>query len=110
MMGLGQGNRAASPSWIQLSAVLVNVYKQLGLGTDLHDPITDERIHSMGAMYVVDLDMYTWKDTITDPVELMIQAQQEVTQWSLLLNATGGALKPEKCFWYLLDYTCYEGE
>ena len=44
---------------------MVNVYKQLGLGTDLHDPITDERIHSMGAMYVDDLDMYTWKDTIT---------------------------------------------
>jgi hypothetical protein len=41
MMGLGQGNRAAPPSWIQLSAVMVNVYKQLGLGTDLHDPITD---------------------------------------------------------------------
>ncbi len=77
MMGLGQGNRAAPPSWIQLSAVLVNVYKQLSLGTDLHDPITDERIHSMGAMYVDDLDMYTWKDEITDPVELMLQAQQE---------------------------------
>jgi hypothetical protein len=110
MMGLGQGNRAAPPSWIQLSAVLVNVYKQLGLGTDLHDPFTDERIHSMGAMYVDDLDMYTWRDAITDPFELMLQAQQEVTQWSLLLNATGGALKLEKCFWYLLDYTCYEGE
>jgi hypothetical protein len=27
MMGLGQGNRAAPPSWILLSAVLVNVYK-----------------------------------------------------------------------------------
>ena len=25
MMGLGQGNRAAPPSWIQLSAVLVNI-------------------------------------------------------------------------------------
>jgi len=52
MMGLGQGNRAAPSSWIQLSAVLVNVYKQLGMGTDLHDPITGERIHSMGAMYI----------------------------------------------------------
>jgi len=30
MMGIGQGNRAAHPSWIQLSAVLVNVFKQLG--------------------------------------------------------------------------------
>jgi len=115
MMGLGQGNHAALPSWIQLSAVLVNVYKQLGLRTDLHDPITDDRIHSMGAMYVdnmyVDnLDLYTWKDAITDPFELMLQAQREVTQWSLLLNATVGALKPEKCFWYLLDYTCNKGE
>jgi hypothetical protein len=49
MMGLGQGNRAAPPSWIQLSAVLVDVYKKLDLGTDVHDPITDDRIHSMGA-------------------------------------------------------------
>ena len=29
---------------------------------------------------------------------------------SCLLNATGGALKPKKCFWYLLDYECMEGE
>ena len=67
MMGLGQGNRAALPSWIHLSADLVNVYKQVSLGTDLHDPITDNRIHSMGAMYVDDLDLFIWKDAITDP-------------------------------------------
>jgi hypothetical protein len=103
MMGLGQGIRTAPPSWIQLSAVMVNVYKQLGLGTNIHDPITDDIIHSMGAMFVEDLDLYTWKDIITDPVELMLQAQQEVSQWSLLLNATGGTLKFKKSFWYLLD-------
>ena len=50
MMELGQGNRTAPPLWIQLSAVLVNVYKQLGPGTNLHNLITNERIHSMGAM------------------------------------------------------------
>jgi hypothetical protein len=109
-MGLGQGNHAAPPSWIQLSAVMVNVYKQLGLGTNIHDPMTDDIIHSMGAMYVDNLDLYTWKEDITDPAKLMMQAQREVSQWSLLLNATGGMLKPEKCFWYLLDYTCKEGE
>jgi len=32
-----------------------------------------------------------------------------LTQWSTLLNAMGGALKPEKCFWYMLDYTCEDG-
>ena len=53
---------------MQLSAELVNVYKQLDLGTELHDPITDELIHSMGAMYVDDLDMYTWKDESQTPL------------------------------------------
>ncbi len=61
-------------------------------------------------MFVDDLDLYTWKEDITNPAKLMMQAQQEVSQWSLLLNATGGALKPKKCFWYLLDYTCEDGE
>ena len=32
IMGLGQGSKAAPQSWFQVSAVLVNVYKQLGLG------------------------------------------------------------------------------
>jgi hypothetical protein len=38
MMGLGQGNRAAPPSWIQLSAVMVNVFKELKLGAIISDP------------------------------------------------------------------------
>jgi hypothetical protein len=34
----------------------------------------------------------------------------ELENWSCLLNATGGALKPEKCFWYLLNCVCKDGE
>jgi hypothetical protein len=59
MMGLGQGNRAAPPSWIQLSAVMVTVFKQLNLGAIIHDPISDALIHSMGPLFVDDTDMYT---------------------------------------------------
>jgi hypothetical protein len=110
MMGLGQGNKAVPPSWIQLSAVLVNVFKQLNLGALIQDPITAELIHSMGALFVDDTDLYTWREGILDPGELWCQAQLELEHWSCLLNATGGALKPEKCFWYLLDYACKEGE
>ncbi len=110
MMGLGQGNRAAPPSWIQLSAVLVNVFKQLNLGALIRDPITAEMIHSMGALFINDTDLYTWKENLLDPGELWCQAQLELEQWSCLLNATGGALKLEKCFWYLIDYECKYGE
>jgi hypothetical protein len=110
MMGLGQGNRVVPPSWIQLSMVLVNVFKQLNLGALIQDPITAELIHSMGALFVDDTDLYTWREGILDPGEFWCQAQLELKHWSCLLNATGGALKPEKCFWYLLDYACKEGE
>jgi hypothetical protein len=61
MMGLGQGNRAAPPSWIQLSAVLVNVFKQLELGALVVDPITQELIHSMGTLFVDDTDLLGWQ-------------------------------------------------
>ena len=110
MMGLGQGNRAAPPSWIQLSAVLVNVFKQLNLGSKIHDPMTAETIHTMGACFVDDIDLYTWQEDALDPEEVWSQAQQELTTWSCLLNASGGALKPEKCFWSLLDYENVDGE
>jgi hypothetical protein len=59
MMGLSQGNRAAPPSWIQLSAVLVNVFEQLNLGALIRDPITAEMIHSMGVLFINDTNLYT---------------------------------------------------
>jgi hypothetical protein len=108
MMGLGQGNRAAPPSWIQLSVVLVNIYKQLNLGSVITDPNTAEVIHTMGALFVDDTDLYTWLEDTLDLRKVWSQAQLELEHWSSLLNATGGALKPEKCFWYLLDYECVD--
>ncbi len=80
MMGLGQGNRAAPPSWIQLSAVLVNMFKQLKLGALFLDPITLEMIHTMGALFVNDMDLYTWRDGLLDPGELWCQTQVELHQ------------------------------
>jgi hypothetical protein len=96
MMGQGQGNRAAPPSSIQLSAVLVTIFKQLKVGAVIQDPIMAALIHTMGALFVDNTDIYTWKQHIMDPGELWGQTQIELEQSSYLLNATGGALKPEK--------------
>jgi hypothetical protein len=78
MMGLGQGNRAAPPSLIQLNAIMVTVFKQLNLGAIMHNPISDVLIHSMGAFFVDDTDMYTWQEHILDPGELWAQTQIEM--------------------------------
>jgi hypothetical protein len=110
MMGLRQGSRTTPLLWIQLSAVMANVFKQLKLGAIISDPISNTLIHLMGALYMDDTDMCTWREYISDPGELWKQTQIEIEQWSCLLNATRGALKPEKCWWYLLDYTCTDGK
>jgi hypothetical protein len=43
-----------SPSWIQLSLVMVNVFKQLGQGATLNDPITSKMTGTMGGLFVDD--------------------------------------------------------
>ena len=80
MMGLSQGNRAAPPLWIQLSAVLVNVFKQLKLGALLLDPITLEMIHTMGSLFMDDTDLYTWRDRLLNPGDLWRQIQVNLHQ------------------------------
>jgi hypothetical protein len=115
IMGLVQGSRAEPPSWIQLSAVLVNMYKHLGLGSFITNPISQETIHTIGGLFVDDADLYTGNDTptsldrVTDLTELWLKTQSNLDQWINILKALGGALKPEKCFWYLLDYICVKG-
>jgi hypothetical protein len=37
-------------------------------------------------------------------MELWSEMQSSTTDWSLLLNGSGGKLKAEKCFGYLIDY------
>jgi hypothetical protein len=81
---------------------MVTVFKQLNLGAFINDLISDVIIYSMGALFVKDTSLYTWRVYILDPGELWSQTQIKIKQWS--------CLKPEKCFWYLLDYTCTDGK
>jgi hypothetical protein len=46
----------------------------------MHDLILDVLIHLMGALFVNDTDMYTWREHILDPGELWAQTQIEIEQ------------------------------
>jgi hypothetical protein len=61
-------------------------------------------------MFVDDSDLYCWVESMQSAEELYETIQEETKMWGDLLLATGGCLKPEKCFWYVLDYKCCEGE
>ena len=109
-MGLGQGSRGAPPSWICLSSVIVNILRKLQHGAHIMDPMTGSLIHTVGVMFVDDSDLYCWVESMPSAEDLYETIQTETKMWGDLLLATGGCLKPEKCFWYMLDYECREGE
>ena len=108
LIGLGQGSRGAPPSWIQLSSVIVNVLRGLDCGAMIADPITGGMIHTVGSMFVDDTDLNYWQESLKLGEELFEKIQEETNAWGNLLIATGGCLKLDKCFWYLLNYDCVD--
>ena len=72
-------------------------------------PISGEIIDFMGKIYVDDRDLLTFPLEEYSVGAVMKRAQTNLGKWSQLLNATGGALNPDKCYWYLISYVCNEG-
>ena len=64
------------------------MYKQMGLGSYIADPITTKSIYSMGAFFVDDADLYTSRDVLTDDMELLSQTQNKIEHWNGLLKAS----------------------
>lgn len=58
----------------------------------------------MGVLYVNDTDLYIMRECLRSPYNLWQESQGALTAWGKLLIATGGMLKPEKCFFYMVDY------
>jgi len=102
--GLCQGNGAAPACWLVLSSVLVRVYKKLGFGSRVQSPLTRVWLDIMGVLYVDDTDLYIMAECVKSRLAVWEEAQGALTAWGKLLIATGGLLKPEKCFYYMVDY------
>jgi hypothetical protein len=59
---------------------------------------------------VDDTDLiHSTSDPTVEIETLLAEAQQALTLWEELLGATGGALAPEKSYWYLIDVVYKNG-
>ena len=83
--------------------------RELDYGAVRVDPITRNVMHTVGSMFVNNTDLHCWEDSLKVGKELFGKIQEETNALRNLLITTGGCLKPEKCFWYLIDYNCVEG-
>ena len=109
--GMCQGNGAAPAGWAVLSIVIIQAHKKRGHGAKFHAPISGVKLGLSGILFVDDTDLLhvdlTRSETITEARDAM---QASVTDWGNLLIATGGALKPNKCFHTLIGFEWVHGK
>ena len=103
--GLCQGNGAAPAGWAVIFIVILGAHKIKGHGAKLVCPVSLAKGKLSAILFVDDTDVIHFdmekKETA---LEAHANLQESVESWGNLLVASGGALKPVKCFYYLISF------
>jgi hypothetical protein len=103
--GIMQGNTGGPLCWTVTTIPMVNAHKRKGHGTHLVAAISNEQTHIAGNLFVDDDDKLHIDMRINETkAEAHEKFQLSISNWGRLLIATGGALKPSKCLYYLISF------
>jgi hypothetical protein len=103
--GMCQGNGASPAAWLVTSIPMIQAHRKKGHGTQFLAPISGRTCHLIGGLFVDNTDLfYLNMQWIETAVEAHARLQDSVLNWGRLLLATGWALKPAKCLFYLLSF------
>ena len=116
VQGIGQGNGGGPAIWAVVSTPIFNSMRQRGYGIFLRLPLSGDQYIFVGYAFVDDTDLVVNLPpsdvSVCDSDRLAAVAtrmQQSVVFWEASLRASGGALVPQKCHWYLLDFRWRNG-
>ena len=109
LQGGGQGNPAAPPMWIAITVVLLSIMNSLLPGLEIISPITLAAAVLTVIMYVDDSTIFVIGRDHESNLEVMQRAQKYMNLWCKFLWVTGGALRPEKCWYTFVKFKWNEG-
>jgi hypothetical protein len=102
--GILQGSGAGQAGWASIVSVLTNTMKKEGFGYSAWTLIRQRAITLACFAYVDDADLiHAENDRRRTTRQMMERAQEALKLWEGMLHATGGALAPEKSYWYLVE-------
>ena len=108
--GVGQGNGAGPQIWAAVSTPLLNLLRSERCGSYLCSSISGEQLHFVGYAFVDDTDLVSSHYLNTSGRTVIHDLQRSVNAWQGGINASGGALVPEKSHWYFVDFKWNQGK
>jgi hypothetical protein len=108
--GVGKGNGAVPSIWAVASTPVLKMMKDEGFGFMYKTSIEGKQLHFVGYRFVDDTDIIQ-SGQPWEPFKVMATGiQSAMDTWEGGLRATGGALEPEKSFWYLIRFLWKNGQ
>ena len=104
LMGPGQGNGMAPMGYVFLSAVIVAMLESAGFHSTFVSAISQRILTLVCVMFVDDADLFVTALPASTHTEFLTRIQSTVNHWTGGLRATGGAIRQEKSYWFLLEY------
>ena len=106
VQGTCQGNGAGPSVWSILCSTIFEAIHSKGLGSEFCYALSRETFSLCGFAYVDDCELFTIGLSVDDVFEGL---QEMLTLWDELMEVTGAAIAPDKCWWYLLEFQWRRG-
>ena len=108
--GCGQGNGAGPMIWVVISAVLLTIMKDMGWGLSIVSCMSMLLVSIIGFAFVDDTDLvHSANGPSVSAEQIVGEAQAMLTMWDGILAATGVDLRPDKSYWYMVDFEYKNG-
>jgi hypothetical protein len=108
--GVGQGDGAGPAIWEMMSTPVLKMMKDEGFWFMYKTSVNGKELHFVGYSFFYDTDIIQ-SGQPGEPFRVMAtHMQASMATWEGGLRATGGALEPEKSFWYLIRFFWNNGQ
>ena len=109
--GVGQGNGAGPAIWAVVSTPVLEMMRKHSHGAVFRLAITGPDVRMVGFAFVDDSDILQTASHLDGDIdELLLQAQTGLDCFVGGMAATGGQVKPIKCWWYLINFLWKDGK
>ena len=105
LQGGGQGNGASLPLFVAISCILISVLESAVKGVYFRTAMSLTLIHFIAIMYVDDTDILLAALDDTETIhEVIKRAKKAASVWQKAVLDSGGAARPDKCYWSAIDF------